>query len=197
MIAHTVSKLNVSVLQEGVQFVEAASDLGPNEVRGFLSVVRWATLRRRFDSLEAIPHLVAAERGHAVPPLLRPSCKELIWISYLASIPDGDAGELIGYRAYFDELELLEAQYAYGGQTAMEELGLLPALERNRAGKKAMRERIRTLGRKLGWPRKAIDRARRPSVSWLATETGREDVYQYIIAPPHALCTSAHTGFSG
>ena len=48
------------------------------------------------------------------------------------------------------------------------------------ARKKASRERVRALGRKLGWDSKTIQAARRPSVSWLARKTGREDVYEYI-----------------
>lgn len=183
-----MNKLNVSVLQEDVQsaldtmrpFVEAASDIGPGEFQGFLYAVRLAVLRRQFDSLEAISHLVAAGRGHAAPPLLRPTCEELIWISYLGSIPDGDAEELVLSEAYFDALELLEVQHANSGQAVMTELGLLSEYEKFVARKKASRARIRALGKKLGWHPQTIRAARRPSVSWLARKTGREDVYDYI-----------------
>ncbi len=183
-----MTKLNVGVLQEDVQsaldamrpFVEAASDIAPSEFQGFLCVVRRAVLRRQFDSLEAISHLVAAGRGHAAPPLLRATCEELIWVSYLGSIPDGDAEELVLSGAFFDALEFLEVQHANSGQAVMKELGLLSKYEKFVARKESNRARIRALGRKLGWHPQTIRAARRPSVSWLARKTGREDVYEYI-----------------
>lgn len=179
---------NVGLLQEDVQtaldamrpFVESASDIAPGEFQGFLSVVRRAVLRRQFDSLEAISHLVGEGRGYAAPPLLRPICEELIWISYLARIDSRDAEELVCCRASIELLELLEAQHAECGSAAMRELGLLQEYERNMEGKQAMRARIRALGEMLGWPVSVTRRAQSPSVSLLANKTGRKDVYDYI-----------------
>lgn len=183
-----VSTLNVDLLQEDVQtaldamrpLVEAASDRGPDEFQGFLSVVRRAVLRRQFDALEAISHLVGEGRGYAAPPLLRPICEELIWISYSARIDSRDAEELVCCRACIELLELLEAQHAECGFAAMKELGLFQEYKRKMEGKQAMRARIRALGRKLGWPANVTRRAQSPSVSWLAKRTGQQDVYDYI-----------------
>lgn len=187
----TAPKLRVSVLRDDVQsaldamrpFVEAASDLAPMEVKGFLPVVRRAVLRRQFDSLEAISHLVDSERGYAAPPLLRPSCEELIWISYLASIPENEAETLIRCKAVSDVRELLQAQRAAGGQAAMKKLGLLPHYKRSEESKKAMRAQIRALGETLAWPpntRKEGRPPQFPSVLWLAKRTGRKDIYDCI-----------------
>ena len=178
----------MGLLREDVQtaldamrpFVEAASDISPGEFQGFLSVARRAVLRRQFDSLEAISHLVGEGRGYAAPPLLRPICEELIWISYLASIDSRDAEELICCRASIEVLELLEAQHAECGSAAMRELGLLQEYKRKMEDKQAMRARIRAIGEKLGWPHKVTTRAQSPSVSWLANRIGRKDVYAYI-----------------
>ena len=183
-------KPNVGLLQENIQsalevmrsYVDAASEISPSEFQGlrFLTVVRRAVLRRQFDSLEAISHLVFAGRGHAAPPLLRPSCDELIWVSYLDHIDESDAEELVRCKVVFDELELLEAQHSFAGKAVMEGLDLLEKYRQLVADKKDKRARVRALGRKLGWPSKAIQEARSPSASWLAKETGREDIYEYI-----------------
>lgn len=188
MPPRNVSTLNVDLLQEDVQtaldamrpLVEAASYIGPGEFQGFLSVARRAVLRRQFDALEAISHLVGEGRGYAAPPLLRPICEELIWISYVARIDSPDAEELICCRASVEVLELLEAQHAECGPVAMRELGLLREYERKMESKQTMHARIRALGRKLGWPANVTRRAQSPSVSWLAKRTDRKDVYDYI-----------------
>lgn len=164
-------------------FVENASHIGPGEFQGFLSVVLRAVLRRQFDSLEAISHLVAAGRGHAAPTLLRPSCEELIWISYLVTIPEKEAEKLIRCKAVSEVRELLKAQRADGGQAAMEELGLLRYYKRSEESKEAVRAQIRALGETLAWPpdtRKEGQPPRFPSVLWLAKRTGRKDIYDCI-----------------
>lgn len=53
-----------------------------------------AILRRQFESLSVISHLVKEKKGFVTVPLLRPSCEEFIWTKYLVSIPRDIATEI-------------------------------------------------------------------------------------------------------
>ena len=116
--------MNVDDLQKDVQlvldsmrsFVEAASDLTWSPSDGFLPVIYRSILRRQFDSLDAISHLVAQKRGDSAITLLRPSCEELIWIKYLASIAATDAEKLIVNITDLELINSLKAQDDYGGR---------------------------------------------------------------------------------
>ena len=131
---------NVDDLQKDVQltleslrsFVEAASELSWQPSDGFLPVMYHSILRRQFESLDVISHLVKEEMGYAAPPLLRAACEELIWIKYLTSISTDDAEQLLQCRANFELFESVKAQDDYGGRTATKNLGLLGACPRTR-----------------------------------------------------------------
>src|SRR5262245_10313395 len=128
---------NVEDLQKSVQevldtlrpLVDAASDLPWDMKDGFVPIVRRAILRRQFDSLEVISHLVDQKKGYAAGPLLRPACEEAIWIKYLAGIERGDSEELLKCIMSEELLASLRAQDAYGGRAATKELGLVPHLQ--------------------------------------------------------------------
>ena len=71
---------NVQIILESMQgCVATTSDLSWNPSEGFLTIIQRSILRRQFDSLEVISHLVSEGKGYAVGPLLRPACEELIW----------------------------------------------------------------------------------------------------------------------
>ena len=130
------------------------------------------------------------------PPLLRPSCEELIWISYLASIPAKEAEKLIRCKAVSEVRELHKAQRAADGQGAMKKLGLLRYYKRSEGSKEAMRAQIRAPGETLAWPadtRKEGRPPKFPSVLWLAKRTRRKDIYDYIYgATSHFVHFSVH-----
>jgi hypothetical protein len=78
-----VEKLQASVqslLDSMRSYVETACNMAWSPSDGLLPIVRRAVLRRQFDSLDGIAHLVGEKRGYAAGPLLRPSCEEFIWI---------------------------------------------------------------------------------------------------------------------
>ena len=54
-----------AVLDSMQTFVETTSDLIWTPSDGFLVIARRAILRRQFDSLNAISHLVAEKKGYA------------------------------------------------------------------------------------------------------------------------------------
>lgn len=188
---------DVEALQNNVQevldsmrsFVETASDLPWSPSDGFLPIVRRAILRRQFDSLEAISHLVAEQKGYAAGPLLRPACEELIWIKYLAGIGHDDSEELLKCVASRELLDSLRAQDKYGGRAVTIQPGLLSSLEDAVAPKDAMRARLRVLGRRLDWPSDTIEAGELPSVFWLAKKTGKKKVYDFLY---HATSRFVH-----
>ena len=192
--------MNVDDLQKDVQlvldsmrsFVEAASDLTWSPSDGFLPVIYRSILRRQFDSLDAISHLVAQKRGDSAITLLRPSCEELIWIKYLASIAATDAEKLIVNITDLELINSLKAQDDYGGRTVTKELGLLPFIERANRRKGVTRERLGALGKKLDWDSRTIQNRQPPNLKWLAQKTGQSDVYNFIYR-----ATSRFVHFSG
>lgn len=175
-------------------FVKTASDIDLGETNSYLSVVRRAVFCRQFDALEAISHLVATEKGDVTSPLLRPSCEELIWISYLAIIPERRAEELIRCKTRSEVRKLLSAQRADGGQAVLKKLCLLHYYERSKKEKEENRKRICALGEALDWPADAIEKGEFPSVLWFAKKAGRKNIYDCIYA---ATSSSVHFSAQG
>ena len=188
---------DVEVLEKNIQevldlvrsFVEMASDLHWKESDGYLPILLRAILRRQFDSLETISHLVAEKKGYAAGPLLRPACEELIWIEYLVSIDHNDSEELVQCIAGREVLNSLRAQDKYFGRAETTQLGLLSLLERSLAGKAHVHKRLRDLGTKLDWPSDTIEAGEPPSVLWLAKKTGYKKTYEFLY---HATSRSVH-----
>src|ERR1700687_323014 len=177
------------VLQSMRSFVETASDMAWSASDGFLPIIRRAILRRQFDSLEGIAHLVAEKRGYAAAPLLRPACEELIWIKYMVGITPDDSEELLRCVASVELLDSLRAQDEYAGRTVTRELGLVSFLENAVAHEDAVRVRLRTLGTKLDWPSRMVEAGRLPDVYWLAQHTGQQKVYKFLY---HATSRFVH-----
>lgn len=179
---------SVEELQKSVQemldsfgpFIEESRDIEWNISDGFLPVIYRSILTRQFDHLGTISYLVAQERGYAAPPLLRPSCEELIWIKYLTSIETGDAEELLQCRAGTELFESLKAQDVYGGRSVTKELGLLPAFKRANESQGQIRHRLSALGKKLNWDNNVVKGGRIPSTKWFARKTEQIKLYNFI-----------------
>ena len=158
---------------------------------GFLPIIFRAILVRQYDSLGAICSLVEEAQGFAAPAILRPSCEELVWTKYLTSIGNRDAEELVVCIARKEQTDNLRAQDEFGGRSVTRDLGLWPYLKRANEDRERNRERLKSLGQKLGWERIAIEQGRLPSMKWLARKTGDTRSYRFIY---HA--TSRHVHFS-
>jgi hypothetical protein len=169
-----------SVLNLMRPLVEAASDLAWSPLDGILPVVRRAMLVRQFDSLEAIAHLIGAQKGYAAAPLLRPACEEVIWIKYLAAITPRHAEELLRCAANIEVLDSLQAQDTYAGRTITKELGLMSFLQDAPARQKTVSSRLRTLGQELGWDSRTIQKGALPSTWWLAKKTDQTALYDFL-----------------
>ena len=187
----------VDDLQKNVQqildsmrtYVEKSSDITWKDKDDFLTIALISIIRRQFDSLEVISHLVKAGKGFAAGPLLRPACEELIWMKYLVSIELDAAKKLIIYLGREEQLKSLRAQDNFAGRSATETLGLLPYLEKMESLEENMYEKLRCLGKRLNWPQRNIDRGQFPSVSWLAKKNNQQDIYDCIY---HATSRFVH-----
>ena len=173
-------------------YVEKASELSWTPSDGYLTVVLRAILRRQFEALEVISHLVTERNGFIAGPLLRPACEEVIWATYLISIPSDDAQELIPCIAQGEVLKSLRAQDQSAGRSVTKTLGLLPYLKRAERGETEMLNKRQDLGRRLNWPKRDVESKRLPTIRWFAKRTNHQDTYKSIY---HA--TSRFVHFSG
>ena len=191
---------DVQQLREDVQLilglmqpcVQSASNLIWDPSDGFLQVIYRAILVRQHESLCVISDLVADDKGFVAPALLRPSCEELIWIKYLASIGAVDAEQLVVCIASIEKWENLKAQDEYGGRTVTKRLGLFPYLKEADDGRLAIQSELKKLGLKLGWDRQEVENGKLPRVKWLARKAGLIRNYNFLY---HA--TSRYVHFSG
>lgn len=187
----------VAVLADDVRtLVEAmkpwvlnASKIAWSPEEGLLPVIRVAILRKQLDSLEAVMALSEQDRAYAGVATLRSACEELLWVKYLGQLPDDTAEELVRCLAAIEISDSLEAQNAFS-PTAIRELHLLEHLTRTRGARPATIDRLRLLGRSLGWPRKAISSdSPRPSAWHLAERTGQQEMYRFLF---HATSRFVH-----
>ncbi len=156
---------------------------------GVLSIVLRSTLRRQFDALEVISHLIADRTGFSAGQLLRPACEEMIWTKYLTSIPQAAAEALVRCCTSKEVREGLRAQDSVAGRTTTKALGLLPFLDEAEERRTSEREILKTLGRKLGWPARHTEKGKIPPISWLARKTNELDTYRLIY---HATSRLVH-----
>ena len=187
----------VDDLQKNVQqildsmrtFVEKSCDLSWKLSDGFLVLVLRSILRRQFDSLEVISHLVKEGKGFAAGPLLRPACEELIWMKYLISIPSDAAEELIICIGNDEISKSLRAQDKFAGRSVTKTLGLLPYLKKIESRNTHIRKKMRVLGKRMNWPKYNIQNSQFPRISWLAKKTKQLDTYNFIY---HATSRFVH-----
>ena len=168
--------------------VESNSNLSWKPSDGFLPVVFRAILRRQFECLQMICQLVE-QNGFTAAPLLRPACEELIWVKYLISIPTKDAQRLITCFSLDEIYRSLRAQDQFAGRSITETLGLLPYLEQYNSTRASLLQELRTMGTRLGWPKKAIQNGQLPPLSWLARATEEQPTYDFIY---HATSRFVH-----
>ena len=181
---------NVQIILESMRgCVTTTSDLSWTPSEGFLTIIQRSILRRQFDSLEVISHLVSEGKGYAAGPLLRPACEELIWTKYLNSIPPNLAEELIICVGDDERYKSLHAQDDMAGRTVTKKLGLLPSLLEAEGRKNDRRDKFRTLGQKLRWPKGAITDGSLPKLDWIARNTDEIENHNFIY---HATSRFVH-----
>jgi hypothetical protein len=175
-IAGEVSKI-VAVLEPWIVSLSTIT-WKPND--GGLPLVYRGVLRRQFDCLQCILLLVENDRGYGGVPLLRAACEELLWVKYLKKLDPQDAEEIVMLMVGSELGDSLAAQAAYSGFKAMEFIGLGEHLKRITASRPQVVEALQTLGKKLNWPKKAIESGRLPSVAFIARAVGMKKEYDFL-----------------
>lgn len=142
-------------------------------------VVRSAIVRQN-DALSHAVRAVEEESAHNVAALVRPAVEELITISYLATLPRADAGRFLMLKMGIDLGEALEVQNRLF-KNEKDAASQIPPMDPERQA--SIRAEMVTLATKYGWRvrgkgAKAISHG--PSMGWMAHETGRRDLYDYL-----------------
>ena len=188
----------VDDIQADVQLVIDSMRTYINEIKTFqwdpsdgeiCEIVFRSILCRQFDALEVVFHLISNWEGFPAGQLLRPACEEFIWTKYLTSIPSDAVEAIVRCCAAKEVRESLHAQDQSGGRTITKALGLLPFLEEANKRQPCVLELLRTLGRRLGWPKRNIEHGTIPSVSWLAGKAKEKETYNLIY---HATSRFVH-----
>ena len=152
--------------------------------KGYFELIVRAAVIRQHEGFGAIADLVLMERGDAAVALLRPACEELIVLRYLMTIDRKDAEALLVLLAQRDIDKALAAQHEYSGADAMRELGLTRLYESRHAKRSYLKNDLRELTKKLGWPK-----GDRLNVWFMAKKTGEEKLYNFLY---HATSRAVH-----
>ena len=158
---------------------------------GFLPILRRSVLGRQFDALEVSVELVESEHGYAALPLLRPACEELLWLRYLEKLTADDAKLLAECLIRSGLLRDLDAQAGEVGEEGMIAIGLGPALKVFRSKAPVVQQKLRELGKRLGWYDRVVSEGKVPSTRFIAKETDSMNLYRFLY---HA--TSRYVHFS-
>ena len=158
---------------------------------GYSPILRRSVLRRQFDALEVSVELVESEHGYAAVTLLRPACEELLWLRYLAKLTADDAKMLAEWMIISGLLSDLNAQASEVGEEEMTAIGLHPALKMSRSKASVVQQKLREIGKRLGWSNRVVSKGSVPSTWFIAKTTDSTDLYRFLY---HA--TSRYVHFS-
>ncbi len=170
-------------------WIEEVSVLDWNGTAGFAPVLRRSALRRQFEALGVSVGLVESEHGYAAVPLLRPACEELLWLRYLEKLSTDDAKLLAECWIHSGLLRDLYAQAGEVGEEEMLKMGLAPALKAFRSRESVVQQKLKGLGRRLGWPDRAVSKGSIPSMWFIAEATDSESLYRLLY---HAASRYVH-----
>ncbi len=172
-------------------WIDEVSVLDWDGTAGFAPILRRSVLRRQFEALQVTVELVESEHGYAAVPLLRPACEELLWLRYLEKRTTDDARLLAECLVQSGLLRDLEAQAGEVGEEEMMAMGLGPAHKACRPRAPVVAEKLRGLGKRLGWPDRVVSQGNAPSTWFIAKDTDSESLYRFLY---HA--TSRYVHFS-
>ena len=142
-------------------------------------------------TLKVSVELVESEHGYAAVPLLRPACEELLWLRYLEKLTADDAKLLAGCLIRSGLLRDLNAQAGEVGEEEMMAIGLGPALKIFRSKASDVQQKLRELGKRLGWSDRVVSKGSVPNTWFIAKTTDSTDLYRFLY---HA--TSRYVHFS-
>lgn len=146
-------------------------------------------IRKTHESLETVIHVAEITSSYYASPLLRSICEELIFIRYLRTLSESDAGYYLGLKTSLEILENIKAQDSFFPK-AQEKL--LPRKDyeevREQHGVsnppkplhldeqiKYRKKELKDLGQRLGWGKRIS-----PSVKFMAENTNSLDEYDFF-----------------
>jgi hypothetical protein len=106
---------NEALYKETVALHAAAGSYVRKATEGFafprpLSDVLWRSgLRKGHDTLGTVLHLVDEKKAGMALPLLRPMCEDLLYLLYIAQLPETTANRIISLRTQREVLQSLLA----------------------------------------------------------------------------------------
>nr|WP_269440825.1 DUF5677 domain-containing protein [Micromonospora tarapacensis] len=135
-------------------------------------------LRRQLEALDATVVLAKVGLGHLAVGFVRPALDELLWMLWVKDLPQQDAQNLLMAMGRSHGIRSLLAQRAYVGDAVMQELWypvtFLDAQDQQLTRANAELAKIRE---QFNWSGRTL-----PSASWVAKQTGHEDLYEYLHA---------------
>lgn len=201
----TVEDLSITTIQQEVKdmldlaepAVAKVSDkieLTPIPGYSLRELVLRCIARKAYESMVAILELVRLRHSLPAMSLLRSMCEELIFAKFIQSLPSENVEKYLSEKAMLEILRGLEAQSVYfssrrsvSTSTSRDSTDNKRLEEQKTLRKKLIevpRQRLKELGKKLGWGEKDS-----PSVRYMAEKTGSLEIYTFFY---HAASSSVH-----
>lgn len=171
----------VEILFSLNKYVDACSKIAWNPAAdGILPLICSSIIKRQYECMSITVDLVEKSQGYAAVGLLRPSCEEMMWAKYLASLSWEDANALVELMGRLEINDSLKAQDDYFGRRATQKLGLENHFAGFQAATKDNIKNLKQLGEKLRWDKRTIDNGKLPSIAFIAKTIGEQRLYNFL-----------------
>ena len=148
-----------------------------------VDIIKRAALVRQWECLQAQALLASGNFGHCSAAFLRQGYEELIWLTYLDTVPN-HSGEIISIMGMDGISRAVRGQLKYLGADVMIELGWrTPDLIRYGVTAPQIKDRIGKIGKELGWP------GGKSNFFFLSKKVNREREYGFLY---HATSSFVH-----
>ncbi len=149
-------------------------------------------VRKAYESMSAILDLARLRHSLPAMSLLRSMCEELIFAKFIKSLPSEDAETYLHLTTILELHKGLEAQAVFFSVEQSTPSSRNPTdSKRLEEQKKLLKklievpsQRLKELGKKLGWGKKES-----PSIRYMAEKTGCLEIYTFFY---HAASSSVH-----
>lgn len=184
-VAEDVDALLVSVAP-----VIDAIRRAPWTVEQVFDLVARAIAVRQSDALASVVRMCRDGRGVSALSLVRPACEELIWLSYLQTLPLEVANRILALKGRLESLRLLNEQQQVAGARGMRAIGFPQGFVRGALRERAQAERAYVeLGAELGFAQPTDERTDGPSNAFLAQKVGLAAEWNLVYS---ATCKAVH-----
>lgn len=141
----------------------------------FWEFFKRSIIKRQFEALDTIIHLVESRKGHFGVTLLRPAYEEMLWGTYLQQ--HKTLAPRIAFLLSRREVgNTIKAQNQFIGAKAMQTLGFTQKrIKHMQAAFRPSEKELRNIGKSLGWRNNEP-----PGAAALSRSTGHEKEYNFI-----------------